>query len=581
MNSNNAFLLSKLQLDYGGHSLTGRRKENQDAFTVNVPSKHHELVHKGVVACIADGVSCSEHSQKASQTAVMQFIDDYYATPHSWSIKHSANKILHSLNTWLFEQGAQYGPAHNGLVTTFSCLIIKSNTAHLFHVGDTRIYLLRGKKLQQLTRDHQRINFGKTAYLTRALGMDSSLDVDYQSISLEPGDRFLMTTDGLHDYVAHGQMEQMLSEAEGDYELLCHQLCKSAYQDQSHDNITCLAMNILQLPDHSQLEYQQNIVSRAIPPALKEGNVLEGFEVENVLHAGTRSHVYLVNNQANNQHYVLKTPSQNDSDDIGTLKLFANEYWVASQLSSERIMRMYPTPADSQFLYQVCEYIEGVTLRQWMYDNPKPSLQQVRLLLDEIVKALRVFQRAEMVHRDLKPENIMVTDSGSIKIIDFGSVKSLGLDEIEPENHDSVPLGALNYIAPEYINAGVADTVSDLFSVAVIGYEMLTGELPYQASSNQSLQSARHTNWHYRPISEFRDDIPAWVDLALKKGTHHIPARRYDVLSEFVLDLYTPNQTLQKELKDSPLIKRNPLIFWKLSTAVLALIVMLQWVAML
>ncbi|GAM74871.1 serine/threonine protein kinase [Vibrio ishigakensis] len=143
-----------------------------------------------------------------------------------------------------------------------------------------------------------------------------------------------------------------------------------------------------------------------------------------------------------------------------------------------------------------------------MYDNPKPSLQQARSILDEIIKALRVFQRADMVHRDLKPENIMITPSGEVKIIDFGAVKVKGLEEISPESQDTVPLGAVNYIAPEYLNTGKANLVSDLFSVAVIGYEMLTGELPYKPTTNQNLNAARHTKWVCRSLSDYRDDIP-------------------------------------------------------------------------
>ncbi|GAM67075.1 serine/threonine protein kinase [Vibrio sp. JCM 19236] len=99
---------------------------------------------------------------------------------------------------------------------------------------------------------------------------------------------------------------------------------------------------------------------------------------------------------------------------------------MGTQLKNKRVMKVYPTPVESKFVYQICEYIEGITLRQWMYDNPKPSLQQARSILDETIKALRVFQRADMVHRDLKPENIMITPNGEVKIIDFGAVKVKG-----------------------------------------------------------------------------------------------------------------------------------------------------------
>ncbi|WP_394239785.1 protein kinase domain-containing protein [Vibrio astriarenae] len=591
MNSPNTLMMPKLSLSFGGYSDKGRRQDNQDAFVINIPEKHHELTHKGVVACIADGVSCSEQSQKASHTAVMQFIADYYATPYSWSIKSSANKILTSLNAWLFEQGTQSGLSHNGLVTTFSVLVIKSNTAHIFHVGDSRIYLMRDNKLQQLTRDHQRVNFGKAAYLTRALGMDNTLEVDYQTVPLQLEDRFLLSTDGVHDYLSDEQIGAALADkshhaqSNSQLETASQALCHSALKNQSQDNLSALIVEINQLPNHSQLEYQQNILTRAIPPALAEGNTLEGYHIDKVLHAGTRSHVYQVTEQSTGEQYVLKTPSEYDADNALVLQQFANEYWVSTQLNSEHIMKMYPTAKTSQFIYQLCEHIEGVTLRQWMYDNPMPELSKVRVILDEIVKALRIFQRAEMVHRDLKPENIMITTTGAIKIIDFGAVKVSSLEEFSDEGgvivQDETPLGALNYIAPEYIDTGIATTTSDLFSVAVIGYEMLTGTLPYKPTTSQNVQKARHTQWQYHSINEYRQDIPNWIDFTFRKATHHLPQRRYEALSEFVVDLYTPNQKLQREFKEKPLLQRQPVVFWKLTTLILFAVALIQFIMLL
>lgn len=565
----------QLTLNHAGSCQIGTRRENQDAILVRVPEKTSELVHKGAVACIADGVSCSDHSQKASHTAVVQFINDYYATPDSWSIRHSAGKILNSLNSWLYEEGTKQALSHNGLVTTFSCIILKSNTAHLFHVGDTRIYRMRDNKIRLLTKDHQRTNFGKSAYLTRALGMDSKLEVDYQTVSLRQGDRFILTSDGVHDFIDNNSLSEFTFNTHGlAPQDLSEEICNQALNNGSQDNLSCLIIDITHLPAHSILEHQQLTLSRTIPPALQVGNMLDNYKVEKILYEGPRSHVYQVTEVSGGKQMVMKVPSAHYSEDTDYLIHFSNESWVGSQISSKRVMKIYSPPNDTKFTYQLCELIEGVTLRQWMYDNPNPELHTVRVILDDLVKAIRVFQRADMVHRDLKPENIMITKAGLVKIIDFGAVKVKGLEEISPESSEDVPLGAINYIAPEYINTGEATTRSDLFSVAVIGYEMLTGELPYKPTNSQNLQTARHTRWEYRSALNHRKDIPVWVDLALKKATHHLPSRRYEALSEFIADLHTPNKSLQKELKESPLIQRNPVLFWK-SIAFLATLVAL------
>ncbi|QXO16303.1 bifunctional protein-serine/threonine kinase/phosphatase [Vibrio ostreae] len=564
-----------LMIDHAGTSLTGTRQHNQDALLVKQPRAADVVAHKGIVACIADGVSCSDQSQKASHTAVVQFINDYYATPDSWSIRHSAGQILTALNSSLYEEGCQQNLTHNGLVTTFSAAIFKSNTAHLFHVGDTRIYRVRDGKLRLLTRDHQRTQFGQQAYLTRALGMDNRLDVDYQTVTLKPDDYFILTSDGVHDFVDETRMLDALNQESGlDLQALSEALCQQALDNGSQDNVSCLLLKVRQLPQRTLLEHQVMTLTRVIPPALEVGQSLDGYRVDEVLYAGSRSHVYRVTEVASGESRVLKAPSLQYSDDRDYLVHFANEFWVGSQINSERVMKVYPTPADSPFIYQLCEWVQGITLRQWMFDNPAPSLARVRTILSEVVKAVRVFQRADMVHRDLKPENIMLTSDGKVKIIDFGAVKVMGLEEMQAVPEPQAPLGAVNYIAPEYINGSEVTVLSDLFSIAVIAYEMLSGQLPYKARQSTHLQSARHIKWDYRPIEQFRSDIPLWVDLALHKATHPSPAQRYQALGDFILDLFTPNIRLQKEFKHKPVLQRNPQLFWK-ATALLAIAVAL------
>ncbi|MGV2990573.1 protein kinase domain-containing protein [Vibrio sp. E150_011] len=552
-----------LTLRYGGHSLSGAREENQDAFVVRVPESLSEAEIKGSIACIADGVSCSDHGQKASHTSVMQFVSDYYATPDSWSVKHSASQVLTSLNSWLFEQGLKQQFRHNGLVTTFSCVIFKSNTAHVFHVGDSRVYLLRAGVLRLLTRDHQRVNGGKSAYLTRALGMDTKLEVDYQSIELNKEDCFLFTTDGVHDVLSDAAIRQVCNQRQGSLEDKSKQLCQHAIDAGGQDNTTCLMVSVDALPHLSLMEFQQQALNRVIPPALNINNRIDNYVVKKVIHAGSRSHVYEVQEDGAERRLILKAPSQHYIDDTETLVSFSNEYWVGSRINSQRIMKVYQQPKASPYLYHLCELVEGMTLRQWMYDNPKPALKQVRDIIEALVKAVRVLQRLDMVHRDLKPENIMMTDDGSIKLIDLGAVSVKGLEETERSNHAHAPLGAANYIAPEYLSGESATTASDLFSVGVIAYELLCGALPYKEVSALSVQQARHQKWQYLGMATHRQDVPLWFELAIEKACHPNPALRYSVLSEFVADTHSPNATLLKEIEASPLIKKNPLLFWK------------------
>lgn len=543
-------------------SLKGRRDENQDACLVFYPDNQDTLTHKGVLACVADGVSCSQFSQRASQYATQYFCDQYYSTPLSWSVKHAANKLLTDINQYLFQEGSQQ-PSHNGLVTTFTAVIIKSTTAHIIHIGDSRVYLLRNEKIHCLTRDHCRTNFGQQHYLTRALGMDDNVHVDYQTLNLQVGDRFILSTDGVHGSLDDETLFSLIQNDDGTDLSLSEKICHNAYQSGSEDNATCVTLKINELSDPTLFEHQRKLLSKQIPPVLRAGLTLDHFTINKTLYEGVRSHVYMATDLRSQERRVIKVPSAHAQEEIETLKLFANEYWIAAQFDNPRVMKMYPAPDDSPFIYQVCEYIEGQTLRQWMYDNPNPSMDSVRTILHDIVKALRVFQRADMVHRDLKPENIMITADKDIKIIDFGAVKVSGLQESLNETEDSLPLGSVNYTAPEYINSGEATIFSDLFSIAVIGYEMLCSELPYKEQSQVSVQQARHNKWHYRSLQQYRDDIPLWIDVAFRKALSPTPKLRYQALGDFITDIKTPNQALLNNESNKPLLSRHPVIFWK------------------
>ncbi|SEG27455.1 bifunctional protein-serine/threonine kinase/phosphatase [Vibrio hangzhouensis] len=569
----------QLELSFGGYSDTGLRDENQDAFVVREPTLNSEREMKGSVACIADGVSCSEHGQKASHTSVMQFIADYYATPESWSVQRSAVKVITALNTWLYEQGLQQTLKHNGLVTTFSTIVFKSNTAFVFHVGDSRVYLLRDGKLRQLTRDHQRTNAGKAAYLTRALGMDSKLEVDFQTLTIQTGDKFLLTTDGVHDFVSLPQLQQLLL-TETSFEACTEAITQLAVLNGSKDNVTSLIVGVKSVPELSLHEFQQQMLNQIIPPPLKVNNRIDQYTVTKVLHAGTRSHVYQVVEDDSNRELILKAPSLSHSEDKEMLLDMSNEYWVGTHVNNKRIMRIFPRPQPSPYLYLLCERVEGVTLRQWMYDNPNPDFDRVRRIVEELVKAVRVLQRLDMVHRDLKPENVMISAEGSVKLIDLGAVSVKALDEMSSFRDAGMPKGAVNYIAPEYLNGELATTSSDLFSVAVMTYEMLSGELPYTEFTATTLDKARHQKWCYQPLKLKREDIPTWLDLALKKGCHPNPKYRYRVLSEFVADISKPNQSLLKEHVSSPLIEKNPVLFWKGATMFFVLVAIVELIAL-
>ncbi|MGF1867800.1 bifunctional protein-serine/threonine kinase/phosphatase [Enterovibrio norvegicus] len=571
-------LASRLVVRAGGCSVAGRKPPNQDAFAVKIPTNLSELKHKGVVATIADGVSSSEISQKASETSVTEFINDYMDTPNTWSVKSSAGAVLKSINHWLFHHAKQDGEKSNAMVAAFTSVIIKSNTAHLFHVGDCRVYLLRDKTLTQLTQDHRRYTSKTQHHLTRALGIDSHLEVDYKLSAVQAGDVLLMTTDGVHDALSEKDILTFLKGKvcgqDESLETVATAFVDKALAAGSDDNATCLFIAVDELPKAAFDEAFRHRAEQVIPPVLSEGQQIDHFQIKRVIYSGSRSHLYLARSTQDDKQYVLKMPSQNFADDDVYLSGFIREGWIGEQVRQRGVMKIHPQTWHSRFLYHVCDFVDGMTLRQWMLDNPTPTLSQIRTLAKGAIRSMRVLQRMAVVHRDIKPDNLMVDKDMNVVLIDYGTAQAHGLEELSGHVEESYPVGDLNYAAPEYLKGNKATLSSDVYSLGVTFYEMLTGHLPYKpVNASNPRVSSRQT---YTPAVVFRPDAPDWFDAALKKACHSIPSARYDVLSEFEQDLLTPNRELEKVSQQRAMIEKDPVRFWKgLSVVLLSMVVLL------
>jgi serine/threonine protein kinase len=223
------------------------------------------------------------------------------------------------------------------------------------------------------------------------------------------------------------------------------------------------------------------------------------------------------------------------------------------------------------YLYVVMEFIDGQTLTQWMTDNPKSDLATVRGIVEQIARGLQAFHRMEMLHQDLRPANIMIDKTGTVKIIDFGSTRVKGVIEAAAPSADRHEiLGTAQYTAPEYFLGENGTSRSDIFSLGVITYQMLTGRLPYGAQVAKTRTKSQQRRLRYGSALDDNREIPAWIDSVLRKATHPDPYKRYEELSEYVYELRHPNES---GASPTPLIERNPLLFWKGLSLILAVIV--------
>ena len=199
--------LLKLQLGHATAAVPG--KNNEDFHGIVTPREEREAQTRGIAVAIADGVSGNGGGRLASETVVKSLLKDFYGVPVTWNITVALDKLLRSINDWLFSENARH-PEYEGMVTTLTMIVFKGNYVHLAHVGDTRVYRRRGTEFKQLTIDHTWERGDMRHVLKRAVGLDSHLVVDYTDGELIPGDVFLMASDGVWEVLGERIVNEVM-----------------------------------------------------------------------------------------------------------------------------------------------------------------------------------------------------------------------------------------------------------------------------------------------------------------------------------------------------------------------------------
>ena len=570
---------SELICSIGQYSHRGQKATNQDCHGAVIPCEPH-LSTKGIAVAIADGISSSDVSDVASQTAVKSFLEDYYCTSETWTVKTAVTRVIQASNSWLFAQNHRNHEFRlnkdKGYVCTFSSLVFKSNTAYLFHVGDAQISRLAispaRAQTDVLTQPHRVWLSGHQSYLARALGVAPTLEIDYSSFPLALGDTFLLATDGVYEHLSDDFICMTIEAHIGDLELAAKKLVKHALALGSDDNLTAQVVRVDALPSGKPSEFLQRLNELPFPPELQARSSFDGYQIIRDIYKSSRSHVLLAKELESDLNVIIKLPSTDGRADVNYVERFLMEEWIANRINNAHVLKPFKPSKQRAYCYVVTEYIEGQTLAQWMLDNPEPSLDKVRSIIEQVAKGLQAFHRQEMLHQDLRPENIMIDSMGTIKIIDFGSTFVSGVDETQTSVAPQAMPGTAQFLAPEYFLGEFGTKQSDLYSLACITYHMLSGRSPYGVAVARALTRSDQLKLIYKSVLDAQRQIPVWVDLTLKKALQADPSKRYLELSEFIQDLRKPNVKFVTQAR-LPLLERDPVKFWQGVSLVLGAVV--------
>jgi len=271
-------------------------------------------------------------------------------------------------------------------------------------------------------------------------------------------------------------------------------------------------------------------------PALanQPGDQLDHFMLENVVATSGMATVYRARDLETGQQVAIKIPHPEVESDPALFDRFQREQDIGTRMEHPGVMKVFPNPGRTQ-VYMVMEWVPGRLLRQILNEQGKLPVERAVKLTVNICHALEYIHANGVVHRDLKPENIMVDAEDAIRLIDFGIAGSAGARRLTFANF-SRNMGTPDYISPEQVRGKRGDARSDVYSLGVILYEMLTGKVPFSGPNPFAVMNDRLLNAPAAPTT-LEPSITPQLQEILYRALEREPKNRYASAREFAYDL--------------------------------------------
>lgn len=534
-----------LQLSFGEATATGPREENQDALRIVTPTAAL-AASKGSLFALADGVSQCADGGLAARATLQALALDYYATPETWAVVQSLDRLLIAHNRWLQANGGG-----QPLLTTLTALVLRGRRFTLAHVGDCRAYRWHAGVLERLTEEHVWEQPGMQHVLKRAMGLDQHLVVDYLEGELRLGESFLLVCDGIWSVLGDIGVQRILQD-ESNPSAACQALVSAAHLAGSQDNASAMLVTIDSLPQSALADTLAQLDQWPLPPKLRPGQSFEGWQVEALVGESKQSLMYRVRD-AQERNWLLKTlPASRHSDELAGPALLQEE-WFLKRVSGRYFAEAHPLP-QRQHLYYVQREYSGQTLAEQFQQSGALGLPQWLELAPRLLRAIGMLHRRNILHRDIKPENLLLGDDGELRVLDLGLAYCPGLSRDETSALPGTP----SYIAPEAFAGAQPSTGQDLYAVGVTLYYLLTGHYPHG-----EIEAFQHPRFGApTAASRYRPDLPLWLDECLKRAVAANPEDRFETAEEWLLVIERGEREAISS-RPKPLLEREPLKVWR------------------
>jgi serine/threonine protein phosphatase PrpC len=555
--------VSGIKVSVGFASETGPRKRNED-FAGAVFGPELPVPRRDVVAAISDGIGGAKGGREAAEIAVRGFLDGFCDLPETMEVRRAAAIVLNALNGWIHSQ-SQRDPDLAGMGCTFTALVLRGRTAHVLHVGDTRAYRLSRDRLTCLTTDHVRqVGVGRSNTLTRALGVETEVRLDYTSQPVAQHDRFLLCSDGVHGYLTSETIAEIMRERVSS-EDSARALVAAALDAGSTDNSTALVLDVVGLETAESAEIGASIAQLPAVPVPLGGETIDGFVLKVLLSDGRYTRLFGAEDEVEGGEVALKFPKPPVASVAAYRAAFIREAWVGARVTSPWLGHVIELPPGRQScLYTVMPLYQGELLETRLARRPALGLEEGRNIAIKLARAAATLHRAGIVHRDIKPDNVILERGESLKLIDFGVVRISGMEDSPAEDIPGTPA----YMAPEMFDGEGGNEATDVYALGVTMFRTFSGEFPY---GNPDATSPPRRE---RPIalSALRPDLPAWLEAALGRAIAKDPAVRFRDMAEFAVEMEAgPARAPLAVQRPRTLYERNPVLFWQGVAALLAL----------
>jgi serine/threonine protein phosphatase PrpC len=534
-----------LQLSFAQATATGPRAENQDALRLVTPAP--ELAaSKGYLFALADGVSQCADGGLAARASLQALALDYYATPATWAVPQALDRLLLAQNRWLRAQGSG-----QPLLTTLSALVIRGRRFTLAHVGDCRVYRWHQGRLHCLSEDHVWDQPGMQHVLKRALGLDQHLLVDYLEGELHNGESYLLLSDGVWASLGDQGILSVLRE-HADLQEAANTLVASAHLCGSQDNASALLVRIEQLGPANLGDTLAQLQQWPVPTALRPGQLIDGWRVDAQLARSRQSLLYRVHDSQGHP-WLLKTLPTGQETQAGAAQRLLQEEWFLRRVAGRHFPEVHAA-SHRQHLYYLMREYPGQTLATLLTESGPLPLVQWLEVARQLLQAVGVLHRRNLLHRDIKPDNLHLGEDGQLRLLDFGLAYCPGLSEDAPHDLPGTP----SFIAPEAFEGQPPSPRQDLYALGVTLYQLLTRHYPY--GEIEAFQHPRFNN----PINpaRYRPDLPEWLQRNLEQAVAADPAQRFETAEQWLLLLERGDR---QELtgRPRPLLEREPLKVWR------------------